>query len=193
MNIVNLFYAINYSRNRIFRSMIKLSIDDIKTKVDELSKKINVPDSYLPTYGQMKYDAHPYIEIDDLGFVYYVVSERGTEFERKKARDIGDILYWIFERVTFRMAFDFELKNRIEDQDCRRIAFNKQEELLRMLDKKWEQMVVEDHKKILLSAPFDDLAGLRATFCGQLRELGHTKFEIDKIAYERYPKTSSQQ
>ncbi len=35
------------------------------------------------------------------------------------------------------MASDFEVKNRIKSQDSRIVLFEKQEELLAILDKKW--------------------------------------------------------
>jgi hypothetical protein len=85
------------------------------------------------------------------------------------------------------MASDYELKNRIEDKDCRRIMFEKQEELLGILNDTWRQRENEEHKRILKNYPFDDLAGLRATYCGQLRQQGHSENEIDKLAYQKYP------
>jgi len=141
----------------------------------------------LPSYGWMRWDSHPYIEIDDRGWMYYVVSERGNR-EEKIAVDLDHLLYLIFSAVTHRMAFDYELRHRIEDKDCRRIAFAKQEELMGILNKKWQERKIEEHQRILFSAPFDDLAGLRATYFRQLRVEGYSEVEIEKLAYEKYPK-----
>lgn len=85
------------------------------------------------------------------------------------------------------MASNYELKNRIEDKDCRRIIFDKQEELLGILSDSWRQKMNQEHYWILRNYPFDDLAGLRATYCGQLRKQGYSESEIDRLAYERYP------
>ena len=81
------------------------------------------------------------------------------------------------------MAFKYELKNRIEDKDCRRIAFDKQIELLSVLNENWSRKEHEEHLQILESHPFDDLAGLRATYYRELKE----KEEIKKLAFEKYP------
>jgi hypothetical protein len=169
------------------QKMTKYSLDDIKKKVDELAIKINAPTNLLPNYGQQTWDAHPYIEVDNLGFMFYIISERGQEFERKMTDKIDDLLYWIFANVTFSMASDYELKNRIEDKDCRRIMFDKQEELLGQLNENWRLKENAEHQSILRRHPFDDLAGLRATYCGQLRKQGLTEAEIDKLAYAKYP------
>ncbi|MBG6188465.1 Imm63 family immunity protein [Flavobacterium sp. CAN_S2] len=165
-----------------------ITLDDIKKKVDELTLKINAPTNLLPSYGQQTWDAHPYIEVDNLGFMFYIISERGQEYERKMTDKIEDLLYWIFVSVTFSMACDYELKNRIEDKDCRRIMFDKQEELLGLLNNNWRQKENAEHQSILKNHPFDDSAGLRATCCAQLRHQGLSETEINKLAYEKYPK-----
>jgi hypothetical protein len=167
--------------------MIKYSLDDIKKKVDELAEIINAKTDLLPTYGYSKDFAYPHIEIDNFGRLHYVIIERGEELERKTTEKLDDLLYWIYTSVTFSMASDFELKNRIEDKDCRRLMFEKQEELLGQLNEKWRLKENTEHQNILKRHPFDDLAGLRATYCGQLRKQGLAETEIDKLAYSKYP------
>jgi hypothetical protein len=44
-----------------------------------------------------------------------------------------------------------------------------------------------EHQNIIKNHPFDDLASLRATYSGQLRQLGLPENEIFKLAYEKYP------
>lgn len=168
---------------------MKMSLDEIRSKVSELAAKIAVPDEMLPSYGLMKWDSHPYIELDHLGRIFYSVSERGHKQE-KSAIDLDHLLYMIFDAITHQMAFDYELRNRIEDKDSRRIAFAKQEELLGMLNRKWQERKIEDHSNILFSFPFDDLSGLRATYWGQLSAQGYSNVEIEKLAYKKYPKNT---
>ncbi|MFD0939544.1 Imm63 family immunity protein [Pedobacter boryungensis] len=163
------------------------SLNDIEEIVTELALKIHVPLNLLPSFGNQKWDAHPYIEVDNLGYMFYIISERGQEYERKGTNNIDDLLYWIFANVTFAMASDYELKNRIADKDSRRMMFQKQEELLGQLNDSWRQKENARHHSILESHPFDDLAGLRATYCGQLRQQGLSEPEIYKLAYEKYP------
>ena len=85
------------------------------------------------------------------------------------------------------MACNYELKNRSEDKDCRRIMFEKQEELLGILNDVWKQKRKEEHRSILEKHPFDDLAELRASYFRHLRQQGYDENEITKLAYEKYP------
>ena len=163
------------------------TVTEIQNIVNQLAVKINAPSYLLPTFSSPIGDATPNIEVDNLGLYNYVISERGNEYERKLTSDLNDLLYWIFASVTFSMACDYELKNRIEDKDCRRIMFQKQEQLLGLLNKDWEEKEKKEHQNILNNNPFDDLAGLRATYCGELRTKGLSESEIDKLAYEKYP------
>ena len=167
--------------------MIKYSLGDIKKKVDELAEVINATTYLLLTYGYSKDFGYPHIEIDNFERLHYVIIERGEELERRTTNKLDDLLYWIFSSVTFSMASEFELKNRIEDKDCRRIIFEKQEELLGQLNKNWRLKENTEHQNILKRHPFDDLAGIRASYCGQLRKQGLAETEIDILAYAKYP------
>ena len=166
---------------------MRKTVNDIQNIVKQLAERINAPTYLLPTFSFPIGDATPNIEVDNLGLYNYVISERGDEYERKITSDLNDLLYWIFASVTFSMACDYELKNRIENKDFRRIMFAKQEELLGLLNKDWEEKEKKEHQSILYNNPFDDLAGLRATYCGELRAKGLSESEIDKLAYEKYP------
>jgi hypothetical protein len=79
------------------------------------------------------------------------------------------------------------LNNRIETQDNRRITFEQQEQFVGIISESWRQLIHNEHLQILKNHPFDDLAGLRATYCRELREKGLEESEIDKLAYEKYP------
>lgn len=141
----------------------------------------------MPNYGYSNDGAHPHIEVDNFGSLNYVIIERGEELERKITDKLDDLLYWIFSSVTFSLACNIELKNRIEDKDCRRIMFENQEELLGQLNENWRLKEIVEHQEILKKRPFDDLAVLRATYCGQLRKQGVAETEINKLAYAKYP------
>ncbi len=164
------------------------SLNDIEKLVNELALKIDADSNLLPTYGHSIDFAYPHIEVDRCGNMHYVVVERGEEHSRKTTNNIDELLYWIFEHVTFAIACKFELKHRVEDKDCRRMIFQKQEELLGVLDRNWEKAEKNIHEKILEDYPFDDLASLRATYWGLLRKQGYSEIEIEKMAYEKYPK-----
>ena len=163
-----------------------LTLNEIEIEVNNLSNLIKAPKDLLPTYGYSRDFAYPHIEVDKFQY-HYVIIERGQEQDRKSTSNIQELLYWVFNSVTFDLSYQYELENRIENQDSRRIAFAKQEELLTYLNPEWGEWQRKEHLEILKRHPFDDLAGLRATYCGELRKKGLLEYEINKLAYEKYP------
>ncbi len=130
-----------------------LNLKDIEKKVRILAKKINAPESFMPTFGYSKDFALPHIEIDDFGY-HYVIVEQGQELERKTTLDVENLLYWIFENITFSMASDYELNNRVEGQDPRIILFTQQQKLLSKIDSKFVDNFKKETDQILRIAPF---------------------------------------
>ncbi len=132
-----------------------LTLKEIETEVNRLAKIINAPQDGLPTYGFSRDFAYPHIEVDARGY-HYVIVERGEELKRETTLDLQELLFLIFKDVTFSMATQYELKNRIKDKDCRRMYFIKQEELLGLLDPQWAVKQKEYHADILKIHPFND-------------------------------------
>jgi len=163
-----------------------LALSDVENKIAELAKKIGAAQGILPTYGYSEQTGRPHIEINPQGY-HYVAAERGQESERHTTFDLDELLYWVFADVAFGIATNYELKNRIEDQDCRRIIFQGQVELLEMLSPQWAARQVQEQKEILEKYPFDDFSGVRAGLCRELREQGNSAEEAWKMACERYP------
>lgn len=139
--------------------MAAISLTHIKKQVDELATIINAPAELLPTYGSSIDMGHPHLEADYRGQLHFVVVERGTELERRTTANLDELLYWIFQGVTFSLACDYELAHRIADEDCRRIIFARQEELLGRLSARWQQKAREHHRRILPEYPFSDQVG----------------------------------
>lgn len=61
--------------------MVK-NIIEIKNIVYKLGEKINALPNLLPTFNIPIGDATSNIEVDNLGLYYYVISEKGIEYER---------------------------------------------------------------------------------------------------------------
>jgi hypothetical protein len=167
---------------------MKFTLEEIKALIDTLAEKINAPKRLLPTYGHSIDGAHPHIEVDESnGQLFYVIVERGQELKRDFAVDVDDLLYRVFSDVTFDMALQFELDNRIENEDSRRQMFAKQEELLGILSDKWQEREKKEHLSILRRNPFDDYASIRADYSKQLRDKGIPAMEAWIEACKKYP------
>jgi hypothetical protein len=130
----------------------------IKTLVDELAQKIGAPQNNLPTYGCSDDGARPHVEVGNDGQLSYVVVERGRELRRDGAVNMDDLLYKVFDSVTFSMACHYEVRNRIKPEDFRRQLFTKQQELLGMLSDAWKLRKQKEYDLILKVHPFEDVA-----------------------------------
>jgi hypothetical protein len=100
-------------------------------------------------------DGAPHIELVD-GRYHYVVTERGSEYERKIAENEDELLYWLMSDVTTSIALEFELNNRILGQDSRRRWFSKNIELLSCLSTEWADCKESEYMKVLAEHPFRD-------------------------------------
>ena len=101
----------------------KLSLEQIKAEINQQAARIDVPQSLLPTYGRSIDGAHPHIEVDARGY-HYVIVERGQENSRVTTVELEELLFEVFEDITFSIACQYELKHRIEGQDFRRLLFH---------------------------------------------------------------------
>lgn len=131
------------------------SISAIRRKVRELGKKINAPSHLLTVRTVTDGFGTPHIEIDKNGY-NYVISERGSEHERKQTEDITTLLFWILKDIVFIMASDYELEHRNPNEDSRRQLFSKLIDLMDRLDPKFAQWEKRELEKILEENPFDD-------------------------------------
>jgi len=131
-----------------------LSLGQLRTRINRLARKIEAPRQHLPTYGHSQDFGRPHIESDQA--YHFVVVERGQEWERRTTRDLDELLYWVFSSVTFGMASEFELRNRIPNADFRRALFRKQLDLLGNLDEKWRAQAKAELVLTLSNHPFSD-------------------------------------
>jgi hypothetical protein len=163
-----------------------MTLDEIKARVDQLASRVGASGNILPTYGRTEDGARPHVEVDPHGY-HYVIVERGQELERLTTSDLDELLYTIFKGITFSLAIDYELKHRMEDQDCRRILFRRQVELLLALSPRWGERELLDHKQILQQHPYDDNASIRADLTKEYRDQGCSPEVAWRMACERHP------
>jgi len=144
------------------------TLPEIKAEIDRKAALIGAVGHHsLPTYGHTEDGARPHIEMDSGGY-HFVVVERGQEQSRVTTGDLDELLYCIFQSVTSDLAYAYELAHRVETQDCRRLAFQRQVELLSQLSPNWGQREAAEHQRILREHPFDDQSVIRARLSEQV-------------------------
>ena len=132
-----------------------MTLSEIKAEVDRLAAQIGASGYILPTYGSSDDGARPHIEVDSRGY-HYVVVERGEELKRLTTSDLDELLFNVFEGITFSLACNYEVAHRIKKQDSRRILFQRQVELLSALFPYWGEREARIHVQILRTHPFND-------------------------------------
>lgn len=164
-----------------------LTLPEIKAEVDRLASTIGASrDSSLPAYGRTEDCGQAHIEVDEVNY-HFVIVERGKENKRVSTPDLDHLLYLVFECVTFSLAGRYEVNHRIQTQDCRRIMFQRQIELLSELSGAWGKRRVQELDLVLRKHPFDDFTMIRVDFTLALRKQGHAPDAAWRLACEKYP------
>ncbi len=131
------------------------TLTEIEADVTSLGERIGATHLDLPSYGSTRDLGYPHVEVSD-GQYHFVLVERGQEISRQSTQSYDELLYWTFECATHNLAFNFELTHRVEDQDCRRIAFPKQVELMGQISPAMAARLGKYIEAILERAPYDD-------------------------------------
>lgn len=132
-----------------------LNFNEIQQKIYEYGSIINAPKDILKIYPSPQPNGVPYIQINNNEYLY-IVEERGMELERRRTANIDVLLYWIMSDVIFFLATQYELENRIENFDNRRLIFKKEVELFKVLKKDWANITEVRINKILEESPYND-------------------------------------
>ena len=122
--------------------------EELKLEITRLSQIINAPEFLIPTFDFSKDFAYPHIEMQGEEY-HFVVVERGQELERRRTFNIDEILFWIFDGITFEMACELELRNRKENEDFRIQLFQIQENLMYKINPKFSEILNIKHSKLL--------------------------------------------
>jgi hypothetical protein len=137
------------------------TVEGIGRRFQELASGLDVDPYYRTFHTSPQHDGSPHIEQVGAEF-HFVVTERGSEFERRKTIDPDEILYWLLDGVTQIAATNHELRNRIEGTDGRENWFPFQERLLYAMKPEWGVRKQQQHFRILRdhplrSKPFKDV------------------------------------
>jgi hypothetical protein len=145
------------------------NLDSLRLVVEGFGRRISAPEDLLPTYNISRDLAYPHIEHDSRGF-HYVIVERGKEQRRVTTQNADELLYLIFQDVTFNMASSYEAKHRISGEDSRRQLFSHQLGLLDQLAHPWRIKREAQINDTLTKYPFDDRSSDRVDYCVNLRK-----------------------
>lgn len=128
------------------------SLADLAKKFRAMVADLDVEPYYKTFHTTPQHDGSPHIEIAN-GRFQFVVTERGSEFERVGDLSADDALYLLFDGITQHMATTYELQNRIPETDGRSVWFPYQERLMENLNPSWGERLREEHRRVLATHP----------------------------------------
>jgi hypothetical protein len=129
------------------------SLSELAEKFQSFAASLDVEPHFKVFRTSPQHDGSPHIEAV-AGKFQFVVTERGSEFERIKDLSADDVLYLLLEGVTHHMATRYELQNRLPGGDGRSVWFPYQERLMESMNHSWGQRLREKHRRVLEEHPF---------------------------------------
>ena len=138
-----------------FRRPKMLTFEQICVGTDRLRALIGAPADLCLLSPAMRGDGSPFLRIVADGYIY-ANEERGHVYNERKTQDLDELLYWIMKDITFSMAVDYEVANRVLHADFRRLLFAKDLELLGSLKPEWRERKQREYDAVLAQYPFND-------------------------------------
>ena len=92
---------------------------------------------------------------DESGY-HFRVLERGTLYHDDITQSLSEITYWAIKGEVAEASAIYEAKNRILNQDFRRLMFIKRLQYFESIDPEYAQRLRAEIKIILGKAPFQD-------------------------------------
>lgn len=131
------------------------SLQELQTEYTRLCRLAFECEAEFSFQTKPQDDGSPHVEFSN-GQYQYVVTERGLELERRSTAETDEMLYWMVSDVTFWSGVEFELKNRVEGRDCRRMIFTEWRRLMARCGASFAEWLDRHIEKTLRLNPYND-------------------------------------
>ena len=139
----------------------KITIERLRKRyefiADQFREAVQISDPHRigPFLTSPSHDGSPHVEYEGRT-LFYVRTERGSEYERRATDDPDELLYWLIRDAASAAALDWELRHRREGEDSRRQYFLLEIELLAKVSNLWAERARERQEQILRDHPLRD-------------------------------------
>ncbi len=135
--------------------LIAVTLESLRANFDALVQPFDVHAVYKRFATSATNDGGPHIEQRGHTFAY-IITERGSEYERRETVDPVELLYWLVSDTTREAAQQYELQHRVSGKDFRRLLFTKHIELLGGIRADWATRKRAEYEAVLKNHPYDD-------------------------------------
>jgi hypothetical protein len=131
------------------------ALEAVRAKFNAVVHGFDVHPAYKRFATLPTHDGGPHSEYDGSSYAY-VITERGTELDRRETDDPDDILYWLVSDATREAAQKYELKHRASGVDFRRLLFERHVELMGYIRADWAVRKRTEYDRVLSRYPYCD-------------------------------------
>ena len=130
-------------------------IGEIREIVKSLGREVGASQDLTKVLDGPGGNGEAFVKVSE-EFYEYIIEERGYIFETRATKNVEDVLYWIMNDVIFKVASEYEIKNRVAGRDFRRLLFDKEIELFKRINLKWAERRKEERGRRLAPYPYND-------------------------------------
>lgn len=112
-------------------------VEHAEAEARELVERIGASPSQLPWFGVAHDDLRPHVLEDDDGALVYLERDRGVIERRDVATNLDELLFWVFEPITERLARSWSRQQRTDRDTYAFSAVARQVALFEALDPAW--------------------------------------------------------
>jgi hypothetical protein len=167
-----------------------LTLSELEAEIRRLAGMIQAGDDVFPVFGGPKIESRPRITVNWIGY-HYQLPWLDPLTTTVTTRNLDDLLYYVFSDITSALAKIQAEKDPIPDQDPRRLIFQKEVELLRVLSHDWAKRRTVLEEEFIQEVPYDDLVPRRKELRQTLIEEGQTEKAATEAACKQYPYPTS--
>lgn len=126
-------------------------VERAESTAHELLARIGASPNQLPWFGVARDDLRPHVSEDD-GRLLYIERDRGVVERRDEAADLDELLFWVFEPITERLARSWSRQQRTDRDTFAFSPVARQLALLEALDPAWAARFRAENARTIAAA-----------------------------------------
>ena len=121
---------------------------NLKIRLENYLKTIGVDIAKTPKINEYNDQGIPFI-LAHCTHYEYVIQEGNTEYRRDNYFSEDALIYSVMKDIVSSEASQYELDNRVDDQDFRILWFRRQVELMSQINIDWAKKLEKEYKQII--------------------------------------------
>jgi len=125
------------------------TLGELKAQIENMTVQANILPELIPSFGKFT-DSTAEVFIEENKY-HFIVNGNQSSTE-----NLEEFLYLVFQEMTKQMGHIYEVEHRNPKLDSRRIAFQRQLEILENLNEEWKKRREKEIEELLHWYPYND-------------------------------------